>query len=190
MSKKVKIVLGVSLIVLAIVAIIISTVFIGDTSWQPTFEEAFADRKQASDKDWSDSQYQVKSSVGKIYYDNCAYWIYESESEELAMVGFKYDGKKNKYKYDLSGSFGQIDNLFDYQSNPSEGAYSITLDNENLWGCRVHDGLTPYVNGEKARIYATYSIEYNGTTYSVDWWDIVGFDHNLYDTMTLEFLAE
>lgn len=66
----------------------------------------------------------------------------------------------------------------------------MTIDNENLWGCRVHDGLIPYVNGEKARIYATYNIEYNGTTYSVDWWDIVGFDHNLYDTMTLEFLAE
>lgn len=41
---------------------------------------------------------------------------------------------------------------------------------------------------KKARIYATYDIEYNGVVYSVDRWDIVGFDGNSYDSMKVEFL--
>lgn len=190
MSKKVKIVLGVSLIIFAIVVIVVWTMLGGDDNWQPTFEEAFEKGKNPTADIWTGEQYEVKESVGKIYYSNSGYWLYHSESDELGLVIFKYDNKKEKWKAIETGTFGNIANLFSELKNPSEGWFAMTIDNENLWGCRVHDGLTPYVNGEKARIYATYSIEYNGTTYSVDWWDIVGFDHNLYDTMTLEFLAE
>lgn len=176
-----------SLILVLAIIVCLLLIFVwlwwSNDAYQPTIEEALNAHLETEI-----APPRVKENICTFEYGNSAYMLYLSEENSLCSVDFEYDAQREKWKVSASGDLGYIPELetrwreiYGENDCPNEMVGETVL-----VGVRFHDGKIPFVNGQQTTVY-TYEVICEDKVYSLDYWELKGFDGNLFNQKQLSF---
>ena len=178
-NKKSSIVILIGLICIPLLIVVL---WWTNDAYQPTIEKAYQQGVKAG------LCYEMEQELGLFNYGDEALWLYVSEDEILCTVTFKYDSKREKWTISAKAELGYVSDLgtrwSDIYGNES-CAYEM-IGGTTLVGYRLHDGKTPFVNGQKTTVY-TYQITCENQVHYLDFWELKGFSSNQFNQIQLSF---
>ena len=178
-NKKYCIAILLSLICIPLLVIIL---WWTNDAYQPTIEKAYQQGVK------SGLCYEMEQELGLFDYGDNALWLYVSEDEILCTVTFKYDSKREKWTISSTAELGYVLDLETRWSDiygKESCAYEM-IGETNLVGYRLHDGKTPFVNGQKATVH-TYQIICEKSSISLDFWELKEFNSTQFNQIQLSF---